>query len=111
MYRIKKHKNFIKYITSANRKQRQNSIKEASKAEICSICEIVKNIVHNKHLNLKLSPKQKRELFAHKKEIKNLIDKHIPLTRKRRILQKGAGFFLPLILSLAGPILGKLLAT
>jgi len=83
---------------------------------LCTICEVVKNVVHNPNTHHQsggggggiLTASTKAELQRHRKAIRDLINRKTPHSRKKRILLKGRGV-LPLILALAGPILGKLL--
>src|SRR6266850_1087958 len=108
MERLRKHKLFLnKFVNS---KQKQKTIKEASRGEICTVCEVIKNIVHNPTLKLNPSPKQQATLRKNSKKLKTLIDKRVNTTKKRDLLlQRGSGIILPLIAALAGPILSKLL--
>jgi neutral trehalase len=108
--RTNAHKNFLKQLllkdNGANSSKR---IKAASRGEICSFCEVVKNVVHNPSLGIQPTPRLKQELQTHSKDIRKLISRSVKLQEKKRILQKGKGFIIPLIAALAGPILNKIL--
>lgn len=112
MDRVRKHAPYIRRLFKEPAKKRRLLINRASKGEICSVCEIVKNVVHNPALNLKLVERKKQALRSHRKAIQNLISRRVPTERKRKILQSGKGgplALIPLIASVAGPIISSLL--
>jgi hypothetical protein len=82
-------------------------VKQASDSELCAICELVKNLIHNPALNL--GERERELLKKHKKQLRTLIDRHIPKGRKRSILQRGGNLLLPLIISLVGPLISRLI--
>ena len=107
MERIRKHSSFLNKLVKS--KQKRKSIREASKGEICTVCEVVMNIVHNPSLNLKPTPRERQVLNNNISALRKLIDKRTPVHKKKEILQKGSGVIIPLIAALAGPILNRLL--
>ena len=112
MERIHKHRNFLRLLVHfrSDRRRRNQEVVKASRAEICAVCELVKNLLHNPTLNIKLDNTQKTALKRHQKLLKKLINRQVDSEHKRKILQKGAGaFLLPLVLSLVGPVVSKLL--
>ena len=112
MERIRKHRNFLRRLVHfrSNSQRRNQEVAKANRAELCAVCELVKNLIHNPSLNIKLNEEQKASLKRHQKLLKKLINRQIDSERKRKILQKGAGgFLLPLVLSLVGPVVSKLL--
>lgn len=109
MERLKKHKKFVQNLLSNNQVNNKKDISKATRGEICTICEIVKNLLQNQQLNVNLNQEEKKLLNEHRKHLEELISRKVTLKRKKRILQKGAGLFLPLIITLMGPILSKLL--
>ena len=78
----------------------------ADSHEIKSIAEIAKNLMAG---NIPISTSQKNRLRPFKKHIKFLAVKRNSLSRKRRMLQTGGSFFVPLLTSLASGLLGSLL--
>jgi hypothetical protein len=86
-------------------------IARASDAELCAVFELIKNLVHNESLQLQLSAGQRRLLKRHRNQLRQLIDRKVPKGKKRRLLllQKGGGAFLPAVLGLLAPLIGKLL--
>ena len=88
---------------------RAKDIKAASSGEICTVCEVVKNLVRNPQLKVKPTPVQQSLLRKNAGNIRRLIDRSVPIKKKKEILQKGEGIIIPLIAALAGPILNKLL--
>jgi hypothetical protein len=140
MERVKKHRNFLHRLlrVKGDRHQRDQHIQQANTAEICTICEVVKNLLRNPTLNVQPTPLQRQILKAHKREIGELIDRSVPVERKRHILlrrrrqqkqggsqqktsrrggagakqQCGKGFpLLPLLISLAAPVLQRVIGT
>jgi predicted nucleic-acid-binding protein len=111
MERIKKHKDFLKQLFESkdNKRERVRQIKNAKKSEICTICEIVKNLLHNPSLSIKLTPEQRHTLKLFSKNLRALVDRKVSIERKKNILHRGRGFLLPIIASLVGPVLSKLL--
>jgi RNA polymerase-interacting CarD/CdnL/TRCF family regulator len=111
MERVRKHRKFLQHLISNGDLVRQNekSIRGANRGEICTICELVKNLLKNPSLKLNLSGEEKQLLLEHRELLEELINRRIPLKRKKRILQRGAGILIPLVLTLMGPILNKLL--
>lgn len=67
------------------------TLKKCSKNTIKSLCECVLNLLKG---NIPLTQYQKRKLKPHKRSLRKLADKSIPLYKKRRLLvnQKGGGF-------------------
>jgi hypothetical protein len=112
MKRLRKHSEFIRRLLqlSDNKSGRVKHIKQATGGEICTVCEIVKNLLRNPSLKLHLSSSERRTLRNFRQHLETLIDRRVPLDRKRKILHHGRGFIIPLIASLAGPILSKLMS-
>jgi hypothetical protein len=110
MDRLRKHKKFLKQLLIQKKKKITLAPKEVGKfndQQICVICELVKNLIHNP--SLKLGEKERSLLGGHKQQIRQLIDRRVKKSKKRRILQKGAGVLLPLIVGLIAPIISHLI--
>jgi hypothetical protein len=111
MERIRKHRTFLQQLIRGKRPaQRTQLIRQASNAQLCVVCELVKNLLHNGELNIKLTDRQRRQLRKHRTELEALIDRKVPSKSKRKILQKGRGFLLPLLLGLVGPVVSRLIS-
>jgi len=111
MERIRKHRDFLQRLVrlGKDRRKRSREVGRASQGELCAVCELVKNLLHNPHLNIQLDEQQRKVLRRHRRALKELISRRVSGDRKRRILQRGAGgFLLPLVLGLVGPIVSKL---
>lgn len=109
MNRVQRHRRFIgDLFRSKSRANQLRQVRKSSDPQLCAVCEIVKNVLHNPALNLRLSTDQKLALHRYRKRLRELIDRRVPKERKRRILQSGRGFLLPLLASLAAPIVSKI---
>ena len=86
-------------------KKRRHLIKNLDGKLIRKLSEVTHNIIKG---NLKVSPHKLRKLIKHKKALKKFKAKSLALSKKKNILQRGAGFLGPL-LSVALPILQTLL--
>jgi len=98
--RLKKNFDFLRVLRTANHKQKKALIATANKDLILCICEIVDNILAG---TVKLTSKQKSQLVKYKKILRQLVDRKVSITKKKDIITKQKGGFLPAIL---GPILG-----
>jgi hypothetical protein len=81
-----------------NKKNCKHLVKHASSDELRSICECAKNILKG-HVRLNQGTVTKLRPF--KKHLHKLSLKKVSLKTKRKILQQGSGFFLPLLGSIA----------
>ncbi len=84
----------------------RHAILNAGKPDfINAICEVLFNLV-NRTFNISCNCKKK--LKARKSDVKNLLHKNRSTRQKRKILKKGQGAMLPLILSPALSLLDSL---
>ena len=114
MERLRKHRKFLQNLLlhRAHKRKVKRSLEKANSGEVCVICEVVKNLVHNPQIAKQLSEKQRKQLHKHKRQIRKLIDRQVSGKKKRNILQSGAGgVLLPLILGIVAPIISRLLTT
>lgn len=98
----------LHYLIKATPAVRKAIIDKADNSLIYCICECVKNILHG---NCTLDPKEKKNLAKHKRDLRQLVKKSVPIKQKRRIIQKG-GFLSALLAPLASmvvPLVSKLL--
>src|SRR5687767_8489757 len=108
MSRIKKHGAFLQYLVQAKPKERKLLIKNASKVELNSICEVCKNILAGR---IPLKGQQHRRLCRYKNIVRKLANKRVKLETKRRILQQQqGGALLPLLAPLVFPLISSLIS-
>jgi hypothetical protein len=108
MDRISKHRGFLRRLLQQKDNIEAKEVAKISDQQLCVICELVKNLVHNPAL--KLGERERELLEKHEKQIRELINRRVPKKKKRKILQKGAGVLLPLILGLIAPIISRIIS-
>jgi hypothetical protein len=75
--------------------KRQKIIEAADDDLILCLCECAKNTLNS---SVPLNKNQFKRLGQHKKILRKLVNKKVPLNKKRKaILSQGGGFLLPLI--------------
>jgi len=99
------HKDLLKVLAKAKPSLRRAILREADKALVFSICEICDNTLNG---NVPLKDSEKKQLRKHKKIIRLLAERRGSWKKKKHQVQKG-GAFIPLLLSLLAPTLGKLI--
>ena len=97
--RVHKHLKTLEVLETAKPKLRKSILESADSDLIRCLCECCLNILKG---NVELTAAEKRKLSRHKKFIRHLSSKNIPINTKREILVQKGGF-LPALL---GPILG-----
>ena len=105
--RIQRHACDLHYLLKATPAVRKAIIDKADSSLISCICECVKNILKG---HCALQPKEKKNLAKHKRDLRQLVNKSLPIKEKRRIIQKG-GFLSALLAPLASmvvPLVSKL---
>jgi len=105
MKRLRKHGSFLHYVTTAPAKSRKIALKNASSGELCSVCEVSKNLIKG---NIPVSPCQKKKLSKYKALLRTLANRRVKLETKRRLLQQG-GAILPLLAPLIIPLISSLI--
>jgi len=101
--RIKKNKNFLKYICSCDAKKRRVLIKSASPDEINSLCECILNVYKK---NIPVSKSAVARLRPFKKAVSTLATKKkLSLKKKKHLLNQRGGALIPLLLSTLLPTL------
>lgn len=93
----------LKVILNAKPELRNAILLNADKELVCSICEIVLNLLSG---NIKIDDQQKKKLSKHKDLLRNIVKKTKGWKQKRQIIQKGGNFLIPLL----APIIGSLIA-
>ncbi|CAH1240723.1 Hypp6079 [Branchiostoma lanceolatum] len=93
--RLHRHADCLRVLSKANPKLRKAILSSVPNDLLKSICDCSHNVLSG---NIRLTPGQKRGLSRHKNTLRQLSNKKIPLSRKRRtLIQKGG--FLSLLLS------------
>ena len=92
--RIKRNIPILKAILSLGAKERKSFLAHSSEDLILSLCELALNILKG---NIPLKKSQYTRLKKHKKWIKLFADKKTSVKKKRRVVQTGGAFILPLI--------------
>lgn len=102
------HNEILKILGKVNPPTRKSLLKTADKALIYSICELCDNTLAG---NIPLTPSEKQKLAKYKKLLRNIARRGESWKKKRAILVQrgGAGPFIPLLLSIIGPAIGKLI--
>jgi len=99
--RVKKYGRELRVLSLASPAFAKKLMKAADKGLVDCLSECAVNILKG---NVALNQTQKKKLQRHKYNLRNLAGKKVPLTEKRRILQKGGflGLLLKPILSVLG---------
>ena len=92
------NENFLKYVTTCNKKQREALIRKASPSEVNALCECVFNVYKR---NVRLPDSIISRLHPFKKTIVKIArNPRAPIYKKRKlILQQGKGAFVPILLA------------
>lgn len=105
MKRLVRNSKFFKALSSANRTIRRKLLKKASRAQVAAISELAKNVAFGR---LKCS---KGNRCKYKRLLRSLYSRKVPYTRKKKLLiQKGGLPIIPILLSAAAPLIGKLIS-
>ena len=103
----KSNRRFLKYASACGAKQRKGLIRNATPAEINSLCECVFN-AYKRNVNLPTSIISKLHPFR-KSIIKLGKNPKARISLKRRLLlQQGSGAFIPILLSSLIPVISSL---
>jgi hypothetical protein len=101
--RVEKNKEFLLFLSKANKKQRKLLLESATPQQIKAVTECTLNVCAG---NVPLTPRQFALLKRHKLDIHKFIkEKSYPL--RRQLIQKGG--FLPILVSAIAPIIGTII--
>src|ERR1700755_1641562 len=103
---IKKYLPVMDNFKKLKSKDRRQLIVEDEKLTKC-VCEVCLNLLKG---NIPLYKPQKVKLRRHRNIIKRLARKVKNIKHKKKLLLKGTGVFLPLLFSVIGPLLSKLVS-
>jgi hypothetical protein len=95
----------LKILFKAKPELRNALLKHADKDLVCTICECVYNILRG---NIPVDENQKKKLTKRKTLLRNIVKKTKSWTGKRKIIQKGGNFLIPLLLPIIGSLISKL---
>ncbi len=100
--RLKDHAPYLHVLVNGTAQQREGILRGAKKQLIYCLCECALNVLQG---NVILTPEAKSKLSKHKRLLRELADKKIPVTRKKKLLltQKGGW-----VTALIAPILRAL---
>ena len=95
----------LRQLKSMSTKHRCQAMKMANDNFVRKFCAHVRKL-----RQAKLKPEQRKILARHKSVLKKLANNRISLSNKRKILSQRGGFLplLPMIMSTAAPLLGKI---
>lgn len=110
--RLQRNFKLLKLLQKSKKTQRHKLLKTADNDLIVCLCDCANNILKG---NVKLKPKEKRQLSRHKKILRTLASGNsLQSVKKKRNLLIQKGGFLPLlltpILSAAGGLLSSLIS-
>lgn len=96
----------LKIVLNAKPELRNALLKHADKHLVCTLCECVLNILEG---NITLDDKQKKKYCKHKTFLRNIVKKTGNWKAKRKLIQKGGNFLIPLLLPVIGALLSKII--
>lgn len=100
------HIDLLRVLHRARPPLRKAILKHADKALVYSICELCDNTLCG---NVPLTPQQIQNLKKHKHILKRLAKRGESWAKKKKALAQKGGSFLPLLLSVLAPIIGKII--
>lgn len=100
------HQAVLRALAAVNPKTRKALLQGADKDLIFSLCEIALNFLSGQ---IPVSPANKQKLAKYKNQIRSLAQKGGSWRQKKEIVQRGGGAFIPILLSLLGPSIAKLI--
>jgi hypothetical protein len=96
----------LKILFNAKPALRNALLKHADKDLVCTICECVFNILRG---NVPLEENEKIKLGKKKTLLRNIVKKTKSWTGKRKLIQKGGNFLIPLLIPIIGRLISNLL--
>ena len=103
MDRLKRNASTIKLLCGTNPSLRKAVVEKSKDDLIRCLCDISFNILKG---TAPISQQHKKRLAKHKSSLRKLIDRKLPLKKKRKIIQSGG--FLSALISAAIPLLSSL---
>jgi len=105
--RLRDNEPFLRLVASKSTspKQRREIVRTASKEQVNTVCECAYNLLKQ---NVPVTPNQLEGLKRYKKLLYILVDRGVPVERKRRRLQQSGGLLPALLAPIVGSIIGGL---
>ena len=94
MKRIRSHYHSLHALKDAHPKLRRAIIANSNEDLLKSISECALNVLTG---NVKLSNCKKRELHKFIRQLRTVVDKHLPLARKKKLIIQSGGFLVSLL--------------
>ncbi len=104
--RQRSHQAVLRALAAVNPKTRKALLEGADKDLVYSLCELALNFLSGQ---IPVSPSNKQKLSKYKTQIRSLAQKGGSWRQKKKIVQRGGGAFIPILLSLLGPSIAKLI--
>ncbi|KAF4523993.1 hypothetical protein B566_EDAN013835 [Ephemera danica] len=96
----------LKVVLNAEPKLRKAILQYADKNLVQTICECVLNVLLG---NVQLDESQKKKFSKHKSLLRKIVKKKGNWKIKKKLLQKGGSFLIPLLAPVLGSLLSNLL--
>jgi hypothetical protein len=93
--RVKKNYHHLKVLSTSKPNQVKALLKVADDDLIKSVCECVYNVLKS---TVPVTLRKKQQLAKHKSPLLTLVNKQVPLSKKRKVLEQKGGNFLSLLL-------------
>lgn len=93
---LRKHTPYLTILKHSDKIRRKNILKNSSKEQLNTLCNICYNIANG---GLPLTSKLKSHLKRHKRVIRLLAQKSLPLSKKRQLMISQTGGFWPMLLA------------
>ena len=103
--RLKTNQPFLHLLARSGAKRRKSLLKQATKEELTTLFEICLNILQG---NIPLSSYMHKKLKRAQNTLRQLADKKISITRKKKVVNQKGGF-LGTVASIALPLLASIL--
>ena len=105
--RLKLTEQFAKALAHSTPRKRKSLLRKASNGQLKDLCELCLNILRG---NLSLDKTAYHRLKRNRTVIEDLSNRHIPLYKKREIINQKGGF-LGTLATFAVPLLAQLIAS
>jgi len=102
---VKTNYHTLQVLKAADPKLRKAIISKRNKKLVNCISECVLNVLNG---NIKMTGCDTRKLQKHKAALRKFVDRHVPLSSKKKLIVQRGGFLLPLLSSVL-PTLASLM--
>jgi len=102
-----KRRDYLNLLSKSRKKKRRNALIDlGDREEINAVSECILNLLKN---NIKIPKSKLRSIKKHKHTMRDVVDKNLSVSKRKKILKQKGGGFLPVVLPLALSALSKLL--